>query len=421
PYLPWLVWWAIEDKAISDLPAVAKLFASQETWLHPLMRDTARRLVRRYAAEGKAATYSACLQLLDSAPGGERGALLAALAQGLGERKVEGLELISTEMKQVIAATWESGPTRPLYLELALIAQIDAAERQLVSSIADRAANESELVAALGLLERFGSAESAAIALERIDPKEPEAVQRAAIAAVNRFGSPPAVETLLAVYARLSAAVRSNVRDALVSRASSASALLQEVDRGAIDPQDFSLDQLRRAALHHDARVDALIRKRWGNIRPGTPEEKLADVRRFSNDLRAAAGDKTAGKSLYMKHCGACHQLFGDGNHVGPELTKANRNDRDALLANIVDPSSVIRKEYASYVLTTTAGQVLTGVIAAQDGASVTLLDAKNRRTRVPRDEIDELEESPISLMPEKLLEQLTPQELRDMFAYLQQ
>jgi putative heme-binding domain-containing protein len=211
------------------------------------------------------------------------------------------------------------------------------------------------------------------------------------------------------------------VRDALVSRASSEVAILQQVDRGAIDPNDFSLDQLRRAALHHDSRVDALIRKRWGNIQPGSPEEKLADVRRFNNDLRAAAGDKTAGKALYLKHCGVCHQLFGEGNHVGPELTKANRGDRDALLTNIVDPSSVIRKEYASYVLTTTAGQVLTGVIAAQDAASVTLLDAKNQRTRVPRDEIDELEESPISLMPEKLLEQLTPQELRDMFAYLQQ
>ena len=102
--------------------------------------------------------------------------------------------------------------------------------------------------------------------------------------------------------------------------------------------------------------------------------------------MRAAAGDKRAGKAIYMKHCGVCHRLFDEGNHVGPELTKANRGDRQALLTNIVDPSSVIRKEYASYVLTTESGQVLTGVLAEQNAASVTLLDAKNQRSaRAPR------------------------------------
>lgn len=95
--------------------------------------------------------------------------------------------------------------------------------------------------------------------------------------------------------------------------------------------------------------------------------------------------------------------------------------DRDALLTNIVDPSSVIRKEYASYVLATGDGHVFTGLLAERDPASVTLIDAKNQRTRIVRERIDQLDESPVSLMPERLLEQLTPQELRDLFAYLEQ
>jgi putative heme-binding domain-containing protein len=64
---------------------------------------------------------------------------------------------------------------------------------------------------------------------------------------------------------------------------------------------------------------------------------------------------------------------------------------------------------------------VLSGILAEQDPASVTLLDAKNQRTRISREQIEEMEESPRSLMPEKLLEQLSPQELRDLFAHLQQ
>jgi hypothetical protein len=69
----------------------------------------------------------------------------------------------------------------------------------------------------------------------------------------------------------------------------------------------------------------------------------------------------------------------------------------------------------------TTDDVVHTGIIAEQDGASVTLVDAKEEKTRIPRDRIDSLRELSVSLMPEKLLDPLTPQERRDLFRYLQQ
>ena len=62
----------------------------------------------------------------------------------------------------------------------------------------------------------------------------------------------------------------------------------------------------------------------------------------------------------------------------------------------------------------------ITGLLAKQDPASVTVLDAENKRIRLTRDEIDELHESEVSLMPEKILESLTPQQLRDLFSYLE-
>ena len=51
---------------------------------------------------------------------------------------------------------------------------------------------------------------------------------------------------------------------------------------------------------------------------------------------------------------------------------------------------------------------------------SLTLLTAENKRIKIALQEIDEMVESDVSLMPEKLLETLTPQELRDLFSYLQ-
>src|SRR6188768_3072541 len=143
-------------------------------------------------------------------------------------------------------------------------------------------------------------------------------------------------------------------------------------------------------------------------------------MRRLMNDLRAASGDASRGKLLFGKHCATCHKLFGEGTEIGPDLTQANRGDRAALLANIVDPAAVVRRQYINHIVVTSTGQILTGLIADQDAGSVTTLDAKNQRTAIPRDRIEEINPAPTSLMPERLLEQLTPQELRDLFAYLE-
>ena len=69
----------------------------------------------------------------------------------------------------------------------------------------------------------------------------------------------------------------------------------------------------------------------------------------------------------------------------------------------------MVQAQYVRCAVRTTAEVVLTGIIAEQDGASVTLVDAKGEKTRIPRDRIDSLRELPTSLMPEKLLDALTP------------
>ncbi len=206
----------------------------------------------------------------------------------------------------------------------------------------------------------------------------------------------------------------------LLSRKPWALRFLEGVDRGQFAAKDVGVDALRLVALHNDPALDALVKKHWGKIDGGTPEERLAEMRRINNDLRAGRGNLAEGKTLFTKHCGTCHQLLGEGTQIGPELTHANRKNLDELLATIVSPSAVIRKEYLSFLVQTSDGRVLTGLLVEQTPASVTLLGAKNERTTVARDKIEQITESSTSLMPENLLNPLKPQELRDLFSYLQ-
>ena len=116
---------------------------------------------------------------------------------------------------------------------------------------------------------------------------------------------------------------------------------------------------------------------------------------------------------MFLKHCATCHKLFGEGGEVGPDLTGVARDDTTALLANIVDPGAVIRAPYLQYVAMTSSGRVATGVVAAQDNASVTLVDAHDTRTTFVRNEVEEFRELPTSIMPENLLKPLNSQEVR--------
>src|SRR5262249_40292108 len=249
---------------------------------------------------------------------------------------------------------------------------------------------------------------------------EPEPIQLATLDALQHYDRQEIGATLLGCYRKKSGNVLTRIYTALLSRKSWARALLKAVDQGELPATDIQVEQLRPIALFHDAELDALVRRHWGSLKSSTPEEKLAEIRRLNNDLNARGGGLSNGKALFRKHCATCHRLFNEGSQVGPDLTHLNRKNREYLLLSIVDPSAMIRKEYLSYLVHTTDGLVLNGLIAEQTANTVTLLGAKNERTRIPREKIELMEESPVSLMPENLLKELNPDQVRDLFSYLQ-
>lgn len=137
-----------------------------------------------------------------------------------------------------------------------------------------------------------------------------------------------------------------------------------------------------------------------------------------------AEGDPKRGREIFFGKkaaCSSCHAVGSEGGRIGPHLTTigASRSPRD-LLEAIVFPSASFVNGYRPYVVATTDGRVIEGVISAETTDTVTLRTKDLQELRVRRDQIDELRESSTSIMPKGLDTQLTPDELRNLLAYLQ-
>ena len=81
---------------------------------------------------------------------------------------------------------------------------------------------------------------------------------------------------------------------------------------------------------------------------------------------------------LFEKNCANCHQLFGKGNKIGPDLTGTSRKDAPALMANIVDPSAVMAREYQPLIVRLGDGRTITGIKKEETADSLLAVDPVN-------------------------------------------
>jgi putative heme-binding domain-containing protein len=130
-------------------------------------------------------------------------------------------------------------------------------------------------------------------------------------------------------------------------------------------------------------------------------------------------GDAARGKQHFQKICAACHRLENFGQEIAPNLATVQNRGAEAILLNVLDPNREVNPQYVNYVLITTEGKSITGMIAAETATSVTLKRAENQTDTVLRINIEELRSTGVSLMPEGIEKQLDQQAMADVIAYL--
>ncbi len=325
------------------------------------------------------------------------------------------------ELTQPLNAWWNENPDDPLLLRIGLRFQhSDALPRVIELATAAEIPPEQRLPFVRLLAELGGNAANRPLLLMAMNEREPENLRLAALVGLQRDPAPEIAEAFLALYGSSTGPIRQQVTQSLLSRPAWAAEFLRKFEAGDFLVQHLKPEDWQNVISEMTEADRALIIKIWGSVAPPTAEERLAEIRRFNNDLNAGTGNSANGKQLFGQHCATCHQLHGEGFKVGPDLTHVNRKDRDYLLIQLVDPNAIIRKEFLAYVAATTDGRVSTGLLVNQNAAELTLLAAKEQKTTVAVADLEELRESRASLMPENILKPFKPQELRDLFAYLQ-
>lgn len=246
------------------------------------------------------------------------------------------------------------------------------------------------------------------------------ALQAAAIRALATLGNDSTPALLLERYGKFPDELKTDVVSTLVSRPVWTRLLLSRIADGSVPSSDLHAFHVRQIVTFNDSALNEMLKKHWGEIRESSADRKAQAVA-LKKDLsprvlaRANLGN---GRRVFSKTCQNCHRLFGTGGQIGPDITGSNRANLDYILENILDPSAVVGRDYQVTVVALQNGQVIQGLLKQETDSALTI-QTINDKVVVPKSEIEERTLSNVSMMPERQLETLTKDEVRDLIAYL--
>jgi putative membrane-bound dehydrogenase-like protein len=429
--IPHIVWQNLHPLLEQQGPAFIAAASQIDEAKVPAMREIMPRAIDRILAAQKPDPV-AIATIFATLSGGEKpnpalaGKCLAVLAERVQSRELAGEQLaaLKNKLQEPVAKVLQGGPSSPLYFDAALLATSWKNEDaiQVARDIAaDRALFRARRVQAIDALITAGDKEVLDVVHKILGSRELEdlAVRGQVISALARLDDPTVAPMLINVYEALDAEQKPRVIEVLTARANWSKALLSAIEKKQIPADALNANQVRKLLSLGDKDVAALVKKNWGSIRTERDparEQLVADMRTL---IRKTPGDPAKGQELYKKLCGQCHKIYGEGQEVGPDITVNGRSSFEQLLSNVFDPSLVIGASYQARTVVTTDGRVLTGLAVEDNDQRIVLKLQGGKLETIARKDVDEVNVSPLSLMPEGIEKQYKPQEIADLFAFL--
>lgn len=410
--LPLMIWYGLIPLAVEDSAALARIATVCEL-------PVTRRLITRRLAEELEQRPGPLNDVLAAATSRDR-AFQADVLAGLGEG-------LTGWRRATKPAAWESFAAK-----LAVTGDAALQERMRDLNLLFGDGRALDDVKALVLNAKADMAARRAALRALIEARPPDLrkvceqvlrvrfLNTVAARGLALFDDPAIGNQIAGAYTSFHPSERPATVDILVSRPSFARALLAQIPAGRMARGDLTPFHARQIRSFNDPELNAQLGKIWGELREPAAD-KRALITRLKDELSVAnlaAARKSQGRAVFAALCASCHTLYGQGGSLGPDLTGAGRDNLDYLLENIADPSAVVTPDFRMNVVKLKDGRTLNGFIASRTARTLTIKNPTETQT-VERDDVVSAEESAQSIMPEGLLEALTPEQRRDLIAYL--
>lgn len=420
-HLQLLAWWALESKAEKEREAVFAFLKSDGDFLKSkLFTDhLAEKLAKRYALAGGEENLNSCADLISLTKDEKlRGQFIAGIASAFEGAEMPKLpDALSKALNEYIAK--QSGGD----LTLALRSGNADALKKALKLLEDKNATNTARIGIAKTLAELGKKEAVMPMVGILKATNPATLKRGILQAAAKFDDKRIPEALLLGWEGQIAgdkALREDALRVMAGRKEWAQILVSFVNEWKVPVKHFTVDIVRQLSLHKNADIDAAIEKHWrGLLATGPTPEKKKEAERIKAVIKTGLGDAEKGKFQFTARCAICHVLFGEGGKIGPDLTGYDRANPDFWLDNLFTPSLEIREGFGAYIVKTKSGQILTGLMDAQDASGIVIKDMAGNKTSIKQADIEKLEASPISLMPEGLTAGMSDADLKDFFGYL--
>lgn len=248
-----------------------------------------------------------------------------------------------------------------------------------------------------------------------LELRQPIEVQAAVLASLAEYEGPEVAALVLGSWRSLSPVLRAQAAETLLSRAAWIEALLEQIESGKVGRGDLDPARVGLLKRHPDKQIAARVAELFAG--GGLPQRQEV-VDRYQAAL-TLDGDARRGQALFKKVCSACHQLEGVGTQIGADLKGIRNRGLPAVMLNILDPNREVKPQFQSYVIQTDDGRVTTGMIEEESANSLTIRRPDGTKTTLSRAEIEELQSTGVSFMPEGLEKEVDPQGMADLLKYL--